>query len=133
MTKNIFDSIAVSITRWTGSKTAFSLATSSIILWLITGSYFNYSDTWQLVINTTTTIVTFLMVFLIQYAQNKEYLAIHIKLNELIVNSAAKNELLTVESLTDEEVKILYNKYAQLKNLHTGGEPDGYNSTDSLT
>src|SRR5678815_385427 len=71
------------VTRWTGSSTAFGGATGIVLLWVLLGSTFHYSDTWQLVINTGTTIVTFLMVFLIQRSQNKDALAIHLKLNEL--------------------------------------------------
>ena len=71
-------------TDWTGTSTAFALAASTILIWLITGPYFDYSNTWQLVINTGTTIVTFLMVFLIQRSQNKDSQAIHLKLNELV-------------------------------------------------
>lgn len=89
-----------------------------IIIWLITGPVFNYSNTWQLVINTGTTIVTFLMVFLIQRSQNKDSIAIHLKLNELIVSQKlASNRLVSVEEISEEDLKILQKFYKQLAEL----------------
>ena len=82
--KNFFERFANSATKFTGSSAAFIIATLIVIIWAVTGPVFNYSATWQLVINTGTTIITFLMVFLIQKAQNKDSKAIQIKLNELI-------------------------------------------------
>ncbi len=111
----IFEDFANKITSWTGSSKAFLLALTSILLWVCTGSIFHYSDTWQLVINTSTTIITFLMVFLIQKAQNKDSLAFHLKLNELIATSAqASNRLISVESLTEDELRILAAYYTTL-------------------
>src|SRR5262249_9324289 len=78
------ETFSEAVTRWVGSSSAFFLAAGIIIVWLLLGPLFHFSDTWQLVINTTTTIVTFLMVFLIQRSQNKEALAIHLKLNEIV-------------------------------------------------
>jgi low affinity Fe/Cu permease len=102
-------------TEATGTSTAFILALLVIIIWLITGPLFNYSDTWQLVINTGTTIVTFLMVFLIQRSQNKDALAIHLKLNEIVAAlEGASNRLVDVEDLTEDEIKTLHKHYQRL-------------------
>lgn len=113
--KNPFEKLSTSVTRATGSTPAFIIAVSIVIIWLITGPFFHYSDTWQLVINTGTTIVTFLMVFLIQRGQNKESLAMQLKLNELIASSnLASNRLIDVEDLTEEELITLEKFYAEL-------------------
>lgn len=102
-------------TVWAGSSWAFIIALSIIIIWVVTGPLFRFSDTWQLVINTGTTIVTFLMVFLIQRSQNKDALALHLKLNEIVAAlDGASNRLIDVEDLTEEEVKILHNHYQKL-------------------
>jgi low affinity Fe/Cu permease len=79
-----FEAFSTAVTRWTGSTSAFALALLVIVVWAVIGPVFHYSDTWQLVINTGTTIITFLMVFLIQRSQNKDSLALHLKLNELV-------------------------------------------------
>lgn len=105
-------------TRWTGSSHAFGMAVGVILVWLALGPRCNYSDTWQLVINTGTTIVTFLMVFLIQRGQNKEAQAIQLKLNELVAAvKGASNRLINVEDLTEEEVRILHQHYCKLVEL----------------
>jgi low affinity Fe/Cu permease len=105
-------------TLWAGSSTAFALACASIIIWAVTGPMFDYSNTWQLVINTGTTIVTFLMVFLIQRSQNKDSLAIHLKLNELVAAvGGASNRLISAEDLTETEVKILREHFRKLVEL----------------
>jgi low affinity Fe/Cu permease len=102
-------------TEATGTSTAFILALSVVIVWLVTGPLFKFSDTWQLVINTGTTIVTFLMVFLIQRSQNKDALAIHLKLNEIVAAlEGASNRLIDVEDLTEEEIKTLHTHYQRL-------------------
>ncbi len=102
-------------TEATGTSTAFIIALSIIILWIITGPLFHFSDTWQLVINTGTTIVTFLMVFLIQRSQNKDALAIHLKLNEIVAAlEGASNRLIDVEDLTEAEIKTLHAHYQKL-------------------
>jgi low affinity Fe/Cu permease len=89
-----------------GKPVTFLLAVITVFVWAVTGPYFQYSDTWQLVINTGTTIVTFLMVFLIQNTQNRDTLALHVKLDELIVAmKGARNELVAVEDLPDEELE----------------------------
>ena len=97
-------------TRATGTSLAFMLAVTVIVVWAITGPLFHFSDTWQLVINTGTTIVTFLMVFLIQRAQNKDALAIHLKLNEIVAAmEGASNRLIDVEDLSEPEIDALRN------------------------
>ena len=113
-----FERISIKATRWTGSSTAFALAFLIIVVWGITGPIFNYSDTWQLVINTGTTIVTFLMVFLIQRGQNKDALAIQLKLNEIVAAlDGASNRLINVEDLSEDEVRVLHDHYRTLVEL----------------
>lgn len=105
-------------TEWTGTSVAFALALGTIIVWGLTGPVFGFSDTWQLVINTGTTIVTFLMVFLIQRAQNKDSAAIHLKLNELVASLPwASNRLISAEDLTEGEVRILRDHFRKLVEL----------------
>jgi low affinity Fe/Cu permease len=102
-------------TEATGTSTAFILACLVIVVWMVTGPLFGFSDTWQLVINTGTTIVTFLMVFLIQRSQNKDALAIHLKLNEIVAAlEGASNRLIDVEDLTEGEIKTLHKHYQTL-------------------
>ena len=113
--KSFFEKFANWITAFTGSSVAFIGATSIVILWAITGPIFNYSETWQLVINTGTTIITFLMVFLIQKAQNKDGKAIQIKLNELIAaNEKASNRIVDIEDLTDSELDALQEQFRDM-------------------
>ncbi|MGF7215192.1 low affinity Fe/Cu permease [Spirosoma lacussanchae] len=110
-----FERFASRATRATGSSTAFLLALLTILVWVITGPVFGYSDTWQLVINTGTTIITFLMVFLIQKSQNKDSLAMQIKLNELIaVNRKASNRLLNLEDLNEADLIALHQFFGRL-------------------
>ena len=105
-------------TRATGTSAAFVLAVLVIVIWVITGPLFHYSDTWQLVINTGTTIVTFLMVFLIQRAQNKDALALHLKLNEIVAAlEGASNRLIDVEDLSEPEINALRSYYKRLIEL----------------
>src|SRR5262245_29557056 len=106
------------VTMWTGSTSAFVTAAAVIVLWALLGPVFNFSNTWQLVINTGTTIVTFLMVFLIQRSQNKDALAIHLKLNELVATKqGASNRLIDVEALTETELQMLHRYYHELAQL----------------
>jgi low affinity Fe/Cu permease len=99
----------------TGSTWAFLIALLVVIVWACTGPIFKYSDTWQLVINTSTTIVTFLMVFIIQRAQNKDALAVQLKLNELVAAiEGASNRLVSVEDLSDQELEVLHTHYREL-------------------
>lgn len=113
--RGIYDRISKAVTRAAGSPAASVIAFAVILVWAITGPIFNYSDTWQLVINTGTTIVTFLMVFVIQQSQNKDTTAMHLKLNELIAsNELASNRLVDIEDLTDEELQTLKKFYVKL-------------------
>src|SRR4051812_31135303 len=116
--KTWFEKMAIHITRITGSSVAFLVAVLVIVSWAVTGPLFHFSDTWQLVINTGTTIITFLMVFIIQQSQNKDSLAIQLKLNELIAcDERASNRLIDVEDLTQEELEVLKNFYIRLSEL----------------
>ncbi|MES2377918.1 MAG: low affinity iron permease family protein [Bacteroidota bacterium] len=116
--KNFFERFSNWATAATGSSAAFLIAISVIIVWLITGPIFDYSDTWQLIINTGTTIITFLMVFLIQKSQNKDSKAIHLKLNELLAShQGASNRMVDIEDLTEEELDHLHKFYVQLSDL----------------
>lgn len=116
--RNLFERFANRMTLFTGSSTAFTGAVIIIGLWALTGPLFDYSETWQLVINTGTTIITFLMVFLIQKTQNKESKAIQLKLNELIaVNESASNRMVDIEDLTEEELDKLHRYYEKISKL----------------
>ena len=111
----IFASFAKKTADLSGRPLAFLLATLFIAAWLATGPYYDFSDTWQLIINTSTTIVTFLMVFLIQNAQNRDTRALQIKLDELIrVTEGAHSALLDLEELTDVEIARIYGRYERL-------------------
>jgi low affinity Fe/Cu permease len=111
-----FHVFATSSANWVGSKWAFVSALLVVIIWLLCGPYFHYSDTWQLVINTGTTVVTFLVVFLIQNTQNRDARAIHLKLDEIIkAMDQAQNEMIDIEHLSDEELQKLANKYQRVR------------------
>lgn len=113
-----FEKFSAKVTKAAGSSTAFLLAILVIVVWALLGPVFNFSDTWQLVINTGTTIITFLMVFVIQQSQNKDTVAIQIKLNELIAATpTASNRLIDVEELTAEELETLKKFYFKLSVL----------------
>ena len=113
--EDTFERIAGRATVATGSFWAFALALLTIIVWAIVGPMFGFSEAWQLVINTGTTIVTFLMVFVIQHAQNKETRAIQLKLNELIAAlQGSSNRLIDVEDLSERELNALYKKFRRL-------------------
>ena len=115
---SIFENAAHKAIEFTGSTRALVIALSIILIWIITGPLFHYSDTWQLVINTGTTIVTFLMVFLIQRAQNKDSKALHMKLNELIASlKGPSNRLVDVENIPEGELEILHKFYSTLAEL----------------
>ena len=110
-----FDVFAAKATKAAGSNAAFITAFLIVIIWGVTGPLFHYSETWQLVINTGTTIITFLMVFLIQKSQNKDSLAIQLKLNELVAaHEFASNRLVNVENMTEEELLVIQKYYAKL-------------------
>jgi low affinity Fe/Cu permease len=108
----IFSDLACATARFAGKPAAFLIATIAVIVWAATGPLFGYSDTWQLVINTSTTIITFLMVFLIQHTQNRDTLALQVKLAELIIAMhGAENKVATVEDLSEEELEGLHETY----------------------
>lgn len=123
---------AHAVTMWTGSTWGFFLACLVIVLWLISGPFFHYSDTWQLVINTATTIVTFLMVFLLQRSQNKESQAMQLKLNEILAAlEGASNRLINIEDLGEEEVRKLHARYQLLaQQVRKLGDVCGAHSID---
>jgi len=128
---NLLERFSYQATRATGTSYAFLLALGTIVVWAITGPLFGYSNTWQLVINTGTTIVTFLMVFLIQRAQNKDAVAIHLKLNEIVAAlEGASNRLIDVEDLSEAEIKALRNYY--LKLIQLAKEDDNLTTTHSI-
>ena len=116
--------IAKRIAHWCGRPTTFLLAVATIVVWLVSGPLFGFSDTWQLVINTGTTIVTFLMVFLIQNTQNRDTEAMQIKLDELIrVTRDAHNALLDLEELGDSEIDAFRSRYIALaQHARAGGD-----------
>jgi low affinity Fe/Cu permease len=121
----VFRRLAAKASNWMGSAWAFIFATLLIFVWIITGPIFHFSDTWQLVINTTTTIITFLMVFLIQNTQNRDAKAIHLKLDELLRGvKGARTGLVDLEDLTDDELEKLHTEFRRLHEKHqelTGG------------
>ena len=115
---SFFGRLAESITRFSGSTPAFLTATGIVLFWALTGPLFHYSETWQLVINTGTTVVTFLMVFLIQRAQNKDSLVLHLKLNELLAaTQGASNRLINAQDFSEEEIRTLHDFYCALAEL----------------
>jgi low affinity Fe/Cu permease len=116
--KSWFDRVSKVVTRATGRPSAFISAFAVVLIWGITGPLFGFSDTWQLVINTGTTIVTFLMVFIIQQSQNKDTMAIQLKLNELIASQkTASNRLIDIEDLSEKELETLKRFYITLSEL----------------
>jgi low affinity Fe/Cu permease len=111
-----FQVFATKSSYWVGSRWAFALAVATIVMWAVTGPHFHYSDTWQLVVNTATTIVTFLMVFLIQNTQNRDAKAIHLKLDEIIrAIRPADNNMINIEKLSDEELQGLAAQFERLR------------------
>jgi len=110
-----FDRFASGVTRWVGSPIAFCAALASIVVWAVVGPWFGFSEGWQLVINTGTTIITFLMVFLIQQSQNKDSVALHLKLNELLAaNKTASNRMIGIEQLDEQDLRDVASFYARL-------------------
>lgn len=115
---SFFEKFSARVSRATGSSYAFIIAFSLVLIWAITGPAFHFSESWQMVINTGTTIITFLMVFLIQKAQNKDSLAIQLKLNELVAaHEYASNRLVDVENMTEDELKVIQKYYTKLSNF----------------
>jgi low affinity Fe/Cu permease len=116
--RGLLESLATYTGNWAGSSLAFGLALAIVIVWLLTGPLFGFSDTWQLVINTGTTIVTFLMVFLIQRSQNKEALIVQLKLNEIVAAlKGASVRVLNTKELSEADVRTLEHEYERLAEL----------------
>ena len=116
--KYSFETFASAVTKVAGSTPAFIIALAMVLIWAATGPMFHYSETWQMVINTGTTIITFLMVFLIQKAQNKDSLALQLKLNELVAaHEFASNRLVNVENMTEDELKVIHKYYSKLSDF----------------
>jgi low affinity Fe/Cu permease len=114
--KNFFEQLAIIGAKFTGSTAAFIISLISIIIWLLVGPIFHFSDSWQLIMNTVTSIITFLMVFLIQRSQNKDSRAIHIKLNELISSiKKANNKIIDVEDLSEAQLNKLTKYYEKFR------------------
>jgi len=129
----LFSRVAQYIADKSGQPLAFGLAMFTIVIWLLTGPLFEFSDTWQLVINTGTTIVTFLMVFLIQNTQNQDGAAIQIKLDELIrAHKGAHNALLDLEKLSDDHLKEIRSKYERLAEIARKELEEGKTDTDTM-
>ncbi|HZP12926.1 MAG TPA: low affinity iron permease family protein [Nevskiaceae bacterium] len=128
-----FERFATGCTKVAGSSGAFATASLLVLVWALTGPYFHFSELWQIVINTLTTIITFLMVFVIQHSQNKDSAAIHLKLNELLAaHEHASNRVVAVEDLSQEELDVLRNYYSRLADLaaKAGGGLKGTHSLD---
>src|SRR5256714_5628451 len=125
-TLGLIERISDAATEWTGRTTAFMFAVLLVVGWTLSGPLFHYSDTWQLFINTVTNLVTFLMVFLIQRAQNKDTLALQLKVNELIAaQKGARNALIAVEQLSEEELRVLQDRFLRLAQVARGPAPEG--------
>lgn len=128
---SLFARFAKNTSRAAGRPAAFTLAAGVVLVWLVTGPVFNYSDTWQLMINTGTTIVTFLMVFVIQHSQNRDAEAVQVKLDELIrATEGAQNALLDIEDLDEEEQDRIRAAYAKLAEEARQGRLKGNSGTD---
>ncbi len=113
-----FEKVSNTITTYSGSTPVFLAAVGLLLIWGVSGPVFHYSNTWLLIVNTGTSIITFLMVFLIQKSQNKESIAVQLKLNELIAaNNSASNRLLNIQDLSEDELQILYEHYRTLVEL----------------
>ena len=106
------------VTQWVGSSWAFAIALAAVLVWALSGPLFGYSDTWQLIINTSTTVITFLIVFLLQRSQNKDSQAIHIKLNEIVaVLEGASNRLIDVEDLSEDDLETIHAHFQKLADM----------------
>jgi len=129
--RSLFTRFSQATARWTGRPTAFALAAGTILVWGISGPLFGFSDTWQLVINTGTTIITFLMVFLIQNTQNRDSEAIQVKLDELIrVTEGAHTALLNLEELEEKELEQIRKQYEAIAERARAALRKGKSDTD---
>src|ERR1700735_2134168 len=128
---NIFENISSKVSGFTGTTAAFIIALAAVIIWAVTGPLFHFSITWQLVINTSTGITTFLMVFVIQRDQNKDTLAIQLKLNELIAaTKGANDKVLNIEDLTEDELIVLKKFYIRLGEVSEKDQMPGSENND---
>jgi len=128
---NIFERFSTKVSSFTGTSAAFITALAAVIIWALTGPLFHFSVTWQLVINTSTSITTFLMVFVIQRDQNKDTLAIQLKLNELIsATKGASNKVLNIEDLTEDELIVLKKFYIRLGEVSEKDQMPGSENND---
>ncbi len=121
-------------TRWAGSSWALGVAFLLTVSWIVAGPFFGFTDTWQLTYNTLSSVVTFLMVFVIQRDQNKQTLVLQTKLNELLAASRASNRLIDIEDLTEEEVRDLHRRYQELaKEKAASADPHQRTSVEHVT
>jgi len=119
-----FSKFSQALSKWAGSARTFMAALILICVWGLTGPYFHYNDTWQLIINTSTTIITFLMVFVIQNTQNRDNDVLHIKIDELLrVTKDAQNALLSLDNLDQKELKALRKEYKEIGDCETLAPP----------
>src|SRR5829696_8650564 len=130
---HLFSELACKTAHFAGKPFAFTVAVLVVVIWGLTGPMFGYSDTWQLVINTSTTIVTFLMVFLIQHTQNRDSQAIHVKLDELIrAKKGARNSLLNLDDLSDEELEKIRMSFAKIAAKSKDAVTEGTSETEVI-
>jgi low affinity Fe/Cu permease len=128
--ETVLEGVSTRVSEWTGSSRAFLLSIALVMAWALTGPLFHYSDAWQLVINSVTNIVTFVMVFLIQRAQNKSSMSTHLKLDELIAaTQGASNRTIAIDDLSEEELLRLHARYRELANRNQGSEPTSITAT----
>jgi low affinity Fe/Cu permease len=117
----VFERLSQAVTDWSGRTGTVVASVGLVLAWAVTGPYFHYSDTWQLVINTLTNLVTFVMVFLIQRSQNKDSLAVQLKLNEIVAAlHGASNRLIAIEDLSEEDLRALRERYQRLLDVTDG-------------
>lgn len=132
MSGSLYSGLSKRVARWSGRPSTFLLAVGVIVVWIVTGPIFGFSDTWQLVINTGTTIVTFLMVFLIQNTQNRDTAAIQLKLDELIrATQGAHNALMDLEELEERQIEAFRGRYERLAAEARGRLERGQTDTDT--
>lgn len=127
-----FNHFASLVTKAAGNVYTFSIAVIVVLSWALSGPFFKFSDTWQLVINTGTTIITFLMVFIIQHSQNRDSVALQLKLDELIATSSASNKLISVENLTDEDLEKIQRYFISLSDIAAKEKQNRKHSIEEL-
>jgi low affinity Fe/Cu permease len=127
-----FNNFSEGVTKVTGGVVAFITAIAIVILWAVTGPVFKFSDTWQLVMNTTSSIITFLMVFVIQHTENKDMVALQVKLDALIEKSEVSNKMINIEELSDEQLEEIKNFYNTKKEKQTTNQEINNNSEETI-